>query len=178
VDEKFYLLDGSSGGAAFTVVVTPERAGWAHCGLRVLKLEPGATHTSATDDDEVLSLPLSGSCRVTRDGETFALQGRRDVFSLVSDFANAPRGAAVTATSAGGGVFALPSARGLRGGQARPATLLLKEPADYAHRPALDRRIVPSRASPVRHGLRSRDRHRPARPTPPPPSRQQQHGQG
>ena len=111
MDEKFYLRSGTSGDAAFSVVVTPESAGWAYSGLRVLNLPAGGTRTWETGDDEALVLPLSGSCQVTCDGETFALQGRRDVFSRVSDFAYAPRDAAVTVASAGGGVFALPSAR-------------------------------------------------------------------
>jgi 5-deoxy-glucuronate isomerase len=111
MDEKLYLRHGSSGDDAFSLVVTPESAGWAYCGLRVLRLRPGAAHTWATGDDELLVVPLSGSATVTCDGETFQLRGRRDVFSRVSDFAYAPRAATVTVTSAGGGVFALPSAR-------------------------------------------------------------------
>jgi 5-deoxy-glucuronate isomerase len=111
LDEKLYLPDGSSGDGAFWLAVTPERAGWDYCGLRVLKLQPGAALTWPTGDDELLVLPLSGSCRVTCDGETFELQGRRDVFSRVSDFAYAPRDATLTVTSADGGVFALPSSR-------------------------------------------------------------------
>ncbi len=111
MNEKLHLTDGSSAEGAFSLVVTPERAGWAYSGLRVLKLQPGGTHTWATGDDEVLVLPLSGSCTVTCDGESFELRGRRDVFSRVSDFAYAPRGATVTVTSADGGRFAVPSAR-------------------------------------------------------------------
>jgi 5-deoxy-glucuronate isomerase len=111
VDEKLYLRHGSAGDGAFSLVVTPERAGWAYAGLRVLTLPPGAAHTWATGDDELAVLPLAGSAVVTCDGETFELQGRRDVFSRVSDFCYAPRDATVTVTSAGGGVFALPSAR-------------------------------------------------------------------
>jgi len=111
VNEKLHLTDGSSAEGAFSLVVTPERAGWAYSGLRVLKLQPGGTHTWATGDDEVLVLPLSGSCTVTCDGESFELRGRRDVFSRVSDFAYAPRGATVTVSSADGGRFAVPSAR-------------------------------------------------------------------
>ncbi len=111
MNEKLHLTDGSSAEGAFSLVVTPERAGWAYSGLRVLKLQPGGTHTWATGDDEVLVLPLSGSCTVTCDGESFELRGRRDVFSRVSDFAYVPRGATVTVSSADGGRFAVPSAR-------------------------------------------------------------------
>jgi len=111
VDEKLYLPAGSSGDGAFSLVVTPESAGWTYSGLRVLELRAGGAHTWATGGDEMIVLPLSGSCLVTCDGETFELQGRREVFSRVSDFAYVPRDATVTVTSAGGGRFALPSAR-------------------------------------------------------------------
>jgi 5-deoxy-glucuronate isomerase len=111
MDDKLHLLNGHGGDGAFSLAVTPERAGWAYSGLRVLTLPDGAAHTWATGDDEMLVVPLSGSCTVTCDGENFGLQGRRDVFSRVSDFVYAPRDATVTVTSAGGGRFALPSAR-------------------------------------------------------------------
>jgi len=111
VGEKLHVRHGSGGDGVFCLAVTPERAGWAYSGLRVLELRAGAAHTWATGDDELLVLPLSGSATVTCDGENFALQGRRDVFSRVSDFAYVPRDATVTVASAGGGRFALPSAR-------------------------------------------------------------------
>jgi 5-deoxy-glucuronate isomerase len=111
VDEKLYLPDGFSADGAFSLVVAPERAGWVYAGLRVLELRAGAVHSWATGDDELLVLPLSGSATVTCDGERFELRGRRDVFSRVSDFAYAPRDCTVTVSSAGGGRFALPSAR-------------------------------------------------------------------
>ena len=111
MDAKLYLPAGSSRDGAFDLVVTPESAGWAYCGLRVLRLAPGAAHTWPTGADELLVLPLSGSAEVTCDGDTFGLEGRPDVFSRVTDFAYAPRDATVTVRSAGGGAFALPSAR-------------------------------------------------------------------
>ncbi|HEX2314121.1 MAG TPA: 5-deoxy-glucuronate isomerase [Thermomonospora sp.] len=91
--------------------ITPETAGWAYSGLRVLDLAPGESRTLATGDDEVLVLPLAGSCAVAVDGETFEVQGRASVFSRVTDFVYAPRDARVTVRSAGGGRFAVPSAR-------------------------------------------------------------------
>jgi 5-deoxy-glucuronate isomerase len=59
----------------------------------------------------MLVLPLAGGCVVEADGETFELEGRRSVFSRVSDFAYVPRDCEVTVSSAAGGRFALPSAR-------------------------------------------------------------------
>jgi len=116
VDEKLYLPAGLAGDGPFSLVVTPERAGWAHSGLLVLELAPGQAHTWATGGSESLVLPLSGSAVVACEGATFEratfeLQGRRDVFSRVSDFCYVPREATVTVTSAGGGTFAVPSAR-------------------------------------------------------------------
>ena len=111
MDDKLYLRQGTSGDGAFSLVVTPERAGWTYSGLKVLTLAAGGTHTWPTGDDEILVLPLAGSAVVTCAGETFALQGRRSVFSRVSDFCYAPRDAEVTVASKDGGVFAIPSAR-------------------------------------------------------------------
>jgi 5-deoxy-glucuronate isomerase len=111
VDDNLYLRDGTAGEGAFMLAVSPERAGWAYSGLRILQLGPGGTHTWPTGEDEILVLPLSGSASVTCDTQTFDLAGRHDVFSRVSDFCYVPREATVTVTSQGGGVFALPSAR-------------------------------------------------------------------
>ncbi|MCO6009867.1 5-deoxy-glucuronate isomerase [Actinoallomurus purpureus] len=104
---KHYLPAGSTGARPYTVEVTPETAGWTYSALRVLELD--GSHTFDTGAYETLVLPLSGSCRVACDGETFELQGRRDVFSRVTDFAYVPRDASVTVT--GRGRFALPAAR-------------------------------------------------------------------
>jgi 5-deoxy-glucuronate isomerase len=106
-----HLRHGETAAGPYSLVVTPESAGWGFSGLRVLELAPGGAHELATGEDEVIVLPLSGSCSVTCDGETFALEGRDDVFSQVTDFAYAPRDARVEISSPGGGRFALPSAR-------------------------------------------------------------------
>jgi 5-deoxy-glucuronate isomerase len=111
VDDKLYFPQGTAGDGPFSLVITPERAGWTYSGLKVLTLRPGQSHTWATGEDEILVLPLSGSCTMTCDDATFALAGRRSVFSRVSDFCYAPRAATVTVTSSNGGTFAIPSAR-------------------------------------------------------------------
>lgn len=90
--------------------VLPADAGWSYSGLRVLYLAADESRTTQTGDAEVVVLPLSGSCTVTCDDETFELQGRASVFSRVSDFAYVPRDASVTIRSASGGRFALASA--------------------------------------------------------------------
>ena len=107
---------GSTAEGPYTVVVSPEQAGWTYSGLRVLELDDGGSHEFDTGEDEVLVLPLAGACTVEIDtgaGETerFDLEGRADVFSRVTDFVYAPRDATVSVTAQAGGRFALPSAR-------------------------------------------------------------------
>jgi 5-deoxy-glucuronate isomerase len=111
MDDKFYLRDGTAREGAFSLSVTPELAGWAYCGLGVLDLAPGGSHTWSTGEDEILVLPLNGAATVSCDGQTFELQGRSDVFSRVSDFCYVPRDATLTVTSAQGGRFAIPATR-------------------------------------------------------------------
>jgi 5-deoxy-glucuronate isomerase len=111
MDDKLYLRQGTTADAPFSLVVTPERAGWSYSGLKLLTLPPGGTQTWPTGDDEILILPLRGGATVTCDDKAFELQGRRSVFSRVTDFSYAPRDATVTVTSNDGGTFAIPSAR-------------------------------------------------------------------
>ena len=91
--------------------VTPEQAGWTYCGLRMLGLAPGGSHEFGMDSGEAVLLPLAGSCEVECDGERFALAGRAGVFAGPADFAYLPRDSRVRVSSAGGGRFALASAR-------------------------------------------------------------------
>lgn len=105
---------GSLAAPGSTVVVTPEAAGWAFSGLRVLTLSPGEARTMETGPDEMVVLPLRGGVRVQCEGAGFDLQGRRSVFSRVADFAYLPLDTRFTLTSANGGEYALPSARARR----------------------------------------------------------------
>jgi len=114
LNDKLHLPARSAAEGPYGVVVTPEVAGWTYSGLRVLELPAGGSHRLETAEDEVLVLPLAGSCAVEVDGERFELAGRRDVFSGVADFAYLPRDAAATVTSRYGGRVALPSARARR----------------------------------------------------------------
>jgi 5-deoxy-glucuronate isomerase len=106
-----FVRRGTTTDGTFALVVTPATAGWGHSSLRVLELAANGHATFDTGEDEMVVLPLSGSCTVRCDGEAFELAGRADVFSRVTDFAYVPRDARVEIASAAGGRFALPGAR-------------------------------------------------------------------
>jgi 5-deoxy-glucuronate isomerase len=107
---KHHLQRGTTADGPWSLVVTPEQAGWAYSGLRVLELAPGGAHALASGADELLVLPLEGGCVVECESRRFELAGRDGVFSAVSDFAYVPRDAEVRVSSPGGGRFILPSA--------------------------------------------------------------------
>jgi 5-deoxy-glucuronate isomerase len=98
----------------YTTAIDPELAGWGYSGLRVLELEPGGEREVATGPDELLVLPLAGSCTVECAGELLELRGRSGVFAGPTDFAYVPRDAVAVVRSERGGRFALPSARAER----------------------------------------------------------------
>ena len=106
-----HLRRGATADGPFSVAISPDDAGWAFSGLRVLELAPGAQHGFASGEDELVVLPLSGACSVEVDGESFVLEGRDDPFSAVTDFLYVPRDAHVAVASDGGGRFAFPSSR-------------------------------------------------------------------
>ena len=98
----------------YTVQVSPASAGWGFAGLRVLHLPAAGSHRLRTGADEVVVLPLAGSCVVqTGDGRA-ELTGRPSVFHGVSDVAYVPRDSDLTVFSEAGGRFALASARAER----------------------------------------------------------------
>ncbi len=102
---------GSTADGVFDLVVTPESAGWGYSSLRVLTLTPGEPVTFSTGADEMIALPLSGSCRVTVNGATIGLAGRPGVFDAVTDFAYLPIDSGVEVVSDDGAVLSLPGAR-------------------------------------------------------------------
>jgi 5-deoxy-glucuronate isomerase len=106
-----HLRAGATATAPYALEITPERAGWEFSGLRVLALSAGGAHAFDTGAEELIVLPLEGAATVTVDGDTYMLEGRDGMFAAVTDFVYAPRDARVKIASAGGGRFALPSAR-------------------------------------------------------------------
>jgi len=109
-----YRPAGSWAGRTDAVAVTPADAGWEFAGLRVLALGPGERRVLALEGIEAAVLPLSGSCTVEVASRTFALDGRADVFSRVTDFAYLPVGSEAVVSTGGGGEFAVPSAKAER----------------------------------------------------------------
>lgn len=107
---RWHLPAGAPAPDPFSLLVTPETAGWTYSGLGVIDLAPGGRASVSTGPAEALVLPLRGGCEVTLEGTTLSLHGRADVFTGVSDFAYLPRGSTVGVHSAAGGRFALPSA--------------------------------------------------------------------
>jgi 5-deoxy-glucuronate isomerase len=103
---------GSLTRTPWSLELTQSEACWSWSSLRVLTLGPGGSHTFSTGDEEVLVLPLGGSCVVSCDGAQQTLNGRVSVFEGPTDFAYAPPGSSVQVTSQGGGRFAVPGAKG------------------------------------------------------------------
>ena len=65
----WYRAAGSAADDGFPVSISPESAGWGFSGLRVVDLAPGRSRALDTGDDEVIVLPLAGSCTVEAAGE-------------------------------------------------------------------------------------------------------------
>ncbi len=112
--DALFRRAGSTARDGWSLVVTPDDAGWGYTGLRVVDLSPSGRIELATGADEAIVLPLSGAVRVTCDGEALELAGRAGVFAGPTDFAYLPTGAAVVLESAGGGRFAVATARAER----------------------------------------------------------------
>ena len=108
---NWHIPAGSTADGPEVVRITPERAGWGYAGLRVLDLPAGQAHQGSTGQDEMVVLPLSGSCAVDTDFGAAELAGRPDVFSAVTDCAYVPIQCAFSIAAADGGRFALATAR-------------------------------------------------------------------
>ncbi len=107
-----HLPDGSLSDGDDPVMLTPERAGWTHTGLRVLHLEPAESRVIDTGPDEMIVLPLSAEdVHVVVAGEQFTLDGRESVFARVSDFLYVGRDSRFSIAADRGGEVALATAR-------------------------------------------------------------------
>jgi 5-deoxy-glucuronate isomerase len=110
-----YRPAGTLAEGGWSVVLTPESAGWRFSGLRMASLESGASLSFDTGIDEVAVLSLAGGYELEADGTSYRLEGRASVWAGPSDFLYAPPGTAVTVGSAGGGQFAVATARAEQG---------------------------------------------------------------
>jgi 5-deoxy-glucuronate isomerase len=106
-----FLPYGKTANGPWAVEITPSLAGWDYSGLRVVDLAD-APVSFDTGDEEMIVLPLAGSCTVTVADQVFELAGRPSVFAGATDFAYVPISERVTLT--GTGRIALPSARATR----------------------------------------------------------------
>src|ERR1019366_10326728 len=97
-----------------SIDIPPDRAGWRFSGIKIVELDAGGSQELSTGEDEVLVLPLRGSCSVQAEGISYELAGRPDVFTAVTDYLYLPRDTSAAITSAGGGRFAIPTARATR----------------------------------------------------------------
>jgi 5-deoxy-glucuronate isomerase len=94
----------------WTLLVTPETAGWGYSGLRVASLPAGGSVELALDGIEGIALPLAGSCRVECDAAVAELAGRRSPFAGPTDCAYLPVGSRVRLSSVDGARVAVPTA--------------------------------------------------------------------
>jgi 5-deoxy-glucuronate isomerase len=113
LDEGFnwHFPVGSTTDGREVVRITPEAAHWGYSGLLVLDLARADTYLGNTGGNEMIVLPLSGSCTVDTDAGGADLAGRDDPFSEVTDCAYVPRDTAYEINTGNGGRFALASAR-------------------------------------------------------------------
>src|SRR5215467_7474174 len=102
-----HVRAGTAADGPWLVSITPEQAGWAYSGLRVLGLAPSGSHTFGTGANEAVLLPLAESCAVECDDERFGLTSRADVFAGPADFAYLPCDARVRMSSQTGERFAV-----------------------------------------------------------------------
>jgi len=107
----WHFRAGSTGDGREIVRITPEVARWGYSGLRVLDLAAGEVELGDTGGNEMIVLPLTGSCGVDTDAGGADLAGRADVFSAVTDCAYVPRDTAYRISTEHGGRFALAMAR-------------------------------------------------------------------
>lgn len=84
--------------------------GWAHTGLKVATLAPGAAVDLPAAAEERIVVPLSGSFTVTVDDGEYSLAGRQSVFHGPSDVLYTGSDKAVTISSNDGGRVAVATA--------------------------------------------------------------------
>ncbi|MBF0697017.1 5-deoxy-glucuronate isomerase [Actinomyces bowdenii] len=111
-DQSQYLIRrGELAHGPYELDLTPERAGWDWCSLRVVALEPGGSVDIPGGESEYLVLPLSGGCTVEAQGQRLEIAGRESVFTDITDYAYIPRRTDTRLSSTAGARIALPGSR-------------------------------------------------------------------
>jgi len=105
---------GSLAADGWSIVLSPETAGWQFSGLRSGTLSAGGILAFSTGPDEVAVVPLEGAFDLTVDGSPYPLAGRPSVWAGPTDFLYAPPATAIQVESAAGGRFAVATARAER----------------------------------------------------------------
>jgi len=108
---QLHYRAGSAAADPWFLDMTTSRAEWSWTSMRAIQLGAGQAVTFDTGDEEMVILSLSGSVLAESDDDVALVQGRKDVFSGVSDFVYLPRDRRVRISSEQGGRFALPGAR-------------------------------------------------------------------
>ena len=109
--QRLFYPRGTLSSSGWALELTAVQAQWSWSSLRILELGEGGAQEFDTGENELVVLPLSGSCVVRCSGEEISLAGRHDVFDGPSDFDYLPRGCTALVSSRAGGRFALPGAR-------------------------------------------------------------------
>jgi 5-deoxy-D-glucuronate isomerase len=74
---NWHFPAGSTADGPKIVRITPERARWGYTGLQILELPAGQAHEGSTGQDEMVVLPLAGSCAVDCDAGGADLERQR-----------------------------------------------------------------------------------------------------
>jgi 5-deoxy-glucuronate isomerase len=100
----------STADGPWSLVITPDEAGWGFSGLRVAELPPGGELEFALERAEGIVLPLAGACRVECEHGAADLAGRPGPFAGPSDYAYLPAGSRARVSTVEGVRVAVPTA--------------------------------------------------------------------
>ncbi|HYI25249.1 MAG TPA: 5-deoxy-glucuronate isomerase [Thermomicrobiales bacterium] len=109
------------------IEVTPESAGWAYVGLKVVRIEDGGHLNDESGENEICLVPLSGQATVEVDGTTWTISRPGTVFDGKPTALYLPLGVTYAITATSDCEIAITSSRATR---TFPARLI--EPDDIA----------------------------------------------
>lgn len=79
--EELLLRTDATNDTGTLISVGPEEAGWEYISLRVQRIAAGNAWNSFAERDEVCLVPLSGTCTVEYEGQSWTIGGRSSVFA-------------------------------------------------------------------------------------------------